>query len=259
MTQNGAMPICEIHRHSAVLGKQVALYVLLPEPDVPPPFATMYLLHGLSDDYTGWMRRTRIEPYVIDAKLPLVVVMPDGFRGFYTDANDGTRYAIYCGPELVQFVETTFPVKRSREARCIGGLSMGGYGALRLGLGFPELYCSVVSHSGAFHRGCEPCADDEIYPEQSRIFGTDPRGTNHDLLKLARDVKATEKQPKIRIDCGTEDHLIDANRTLHRKFDELGIEHEYEEFPGAHDWAYWDLHVRDALKFHIRNMRLAEK
>jgi putative tributyrin esterase len=251
------MTVCEIHRHSTALNKQVGLIVLLPDADVaPPPFATMYLLHGLSDDYTGWMRRTRIESYVGDAKLPLAVVMPDGFRGFYTDADDGTRYATYCGPETVDFVERTLPVRRQRGARCVGGLSMGGYGALRLSLGFPELYCSAVSHSGAFGRGCEPRPADDIYPEQTRVFGRDPRGTSHDLLKLAADPKARGLLPAIRIDCGTEDHLLDDNRQLHQRLMELGVAHGYEEFPGGHDWTYWDVHVREAIAFHVRNMGL---
>jgi putative tributyrin esterase len=250
------MTICDLHRHSPTLNKQVGLHVLVPDPrDAGPgPYVTMYLLHGLSDDYTGWLRRTRIESYVGDAKLPLVVVMPDGYRGFYTDANDGTRYATYCGPESVEFIDRTFPVIPSRDARCIGGLSMGGYGALRLALGFPDLYCSAVSHSGAFGRGLEPRPADEIYPEGPRIFGPDPRGTNHDLLKLARDAMARNELPAIRIDCGTEDHLLADNRRLHQGLTELGIPHEYEEFPGAHNWDYWDVHVQEALAFQSKHL-----
>src|SRR3954469_4028402 len=92
------MPLCDVHWFSNVLQKHVGMNVILPDGG-KPPFATYYLLHGLSDDYTGWLRRTRIESYV--RELPLIVVMPDGFRGFYTDNADGPAYAKYITEELV--------------------------------------------------------------------------------------------------------------------------------------------------------------
>ena len=76
------MALCHVHWFSKILGKQIATNVIVPE-GAKPPFATFYLLHGLSDDYTIWQRRTRIEAYA--EKLPLIIVMPDGFRGFYTN------------------------------------------------------------------------------------------------------------------------------------------------------------------------------
>src|SRR5687767_7633473 len=125
------MPLCEVHWSSTVLAKKVGTYVILPEPGVGEgPWPVYYLLHGLSDDYTVWQRRTRAEWYVRD--LPLIVVMPDGYRGFYTDNADGPAYAQYVAEELPEFVEKYFPARRDRAGRCVGGLSMGGYGALRL-------------------------------------------------------------------------------------------------------------------------------
>src|SRR5437016_4040457 len=100
------MALCEVHWQSNVLRKKLGMYVVLPDVG-SPPFATFYLLHGLSDDYTTWMRRTRIEWYVRD--LPLIVVMPDGFRGFYTDNDQGPAFARYVGEELPAFVERNFP------------------------------------------------------------------------------------------------------------------------------------------------------
>src|SRR5690606_26525573 len=141
------------HWTSKTLGKQVGSFVILPERG-KPPFATFYLLHGLSDDYTIWQRRTSIERYVAD--LPLIVVMPDGFRGFYTKNEVGPDYATYIGQELPDFIERNFPARPARAARCIGGLSMGGYGALRLALGFPDRFASAHSHSGALMHGTKP-------------------------------------------------------------------------------------------------------
>ena len=133
---------------SPILAKEVGLHALVPE-RARRPLPVFYLLHGLSDDYSIWHRRTRIEWYV--RNLPLIVVMPDGFRGFYTDWNAGPAYARYMLEDVVGFVEKTLPAIRRRSGRCIGGLSMGGYGSLRLALARPDLFVSATSHSGAFH------------------------------------------------------------------------------------------------------------
>src|SRR5215208_710854 len=98
------MALCELHWFSKIIGKQVGTYVYIP--DAPPPFATFYLLHGLSDDYTIWQRRTSIERYADRHKL--IVVMPDGFRGFYTDNASGPAYAQYFARELVETIDRIF-------------------------------------------------------------------------------------------------------------------------------------------------------
>ena len=144
------MSLIEAHWLSPSLGKRVSTNLLLPDAG-KPPFPVFYLLHGLSDDHSIWLRHTRIEQYVRD--LPLVVVMPDGFRGFYTNNANGPRYADYITQDLPDFVERNFPVKSTRTARCIGGLSMGGYGALRIALAHPDRYVSANSHSGAVQPG----------------------------------------------------------------------------------------------------------
>lgn len=242
------MAFLDVHWYSNVLSKQVAMYVVLPNVG-KPPFPVFYLLHGRSDDHTIWLRRTRIEQYVRD--LPLIVVMPDGFRGFYTDASHGPAYARYIGEELPQFVERSFHARTSGRARCIGGLSMGGYGALRVALGYPGRYVSANSHSGSMMAGREPI-DPVKDLERYQIFGRSPRNTNHDLVHLARRAKAARKLLKLRIDCGTEDFLLEQNRAYRRELQKLGVKHEYAEYPGGHTWDYWDMHVKEALQFHCR-------
>src|SRR3954467_10792207 len=150
MSGGGSMSLCELHWSSETLGKHVGTYVYIPD-DVPPPFATYYLLHGLSDDYTGWLRRSSIERYA--AKHRLMIVMPDGFRGFYTDNAAGPAYATYIAKEVVETIDAIFPARRERGWRGIGGLSMGGYGALRIALANPQLFAAANSHSGAVLHG----------------------------------------------------------------------------------------------------------
>lgn len=232
---------------SQVLLKEVAMNVIVPEFG-KPPYPVFYLLHGLSDDYTIWHRRTRIEWYV--RSLPLIVVMPDGFRSFYTDNDEGPEYGRYLVEDVMGFAERTFPIDARRAKRCIGGLSMGGYGSMRLALAHPELFVSANSHSGALWNFNTGLPRDRLALLKP-IYGRKPQGTAHDLFALAsKHKRAGTKLPALRIDCGLDDHLIKHNRDFHAHLEKLKVPHEYAEFPGIHEWDYWDDHVREALQFH---------
>ena len=246
------MAFFELHYFSKALGMQTAANVILPEDENHPgPYPVFYLLHGLSDDHTIWQRRTSIERYV--QGLPLIVVMPNGGRGFYTDAAQGFAYEKAIAEDLVGYVDRMFHTQAERAGRCIGGLSMGGYGAVRLALRRPDLFASANSHSGAMNFGHTVRKDEG--GEFRRVLGEKPEGGPNDLYALAAGLKRDEL-PALRIDCGTEDFLIEHNREFHAHLQKLGIDHEYEEFPGAHEWGYWDTHVQAALRFHARNLGL---
>ena len=247
------MAFCELHYFSKALGLQTAASVILPESDEQhkPPYPVFYLLHGLSDDHTIWMRRTSIERYV--QNLPLIVVMPSGGRGFYVNAEQGFAYETAIATDLVDTIDRFFPTKAERGGRCIGGLSMGGYGAVRLALGNPNLFVSANSHSGALAFGHKPSSGDPRGVEFQRILGANPVGGKNDLFTLAEKIDPTA-MPALRIDCGTEDFLIEDNRNFHSHLVTLNRKHEYEEFPGAHEWGYWDRHVQEAIAFHRRHL-----
>jgi putative tributyrin esterase len=241
--------------YSPALRKQTSMYLIVPEKG-DGPFAVFYLLHGFSDDHTIWMRRTRIDAYV--EGLPLIIAMPDGYHGFYTDNHAGDPYGKYMTEDVIGFVERSFNVQKNRGGRCIGGLSMGGYGSLRLALSAPEMFISANSHSGA----AQPWfpKDPECYkkdPERGRIFGPNPAGTQHDLYHLAKRLKRSGKPiPKLLIDCGSEDFLFEQNREMHAEFEKIGIPHEYREFLGNHNWDYWDEHIRESLEFHCKALKI---
>jgi len=239
------MPLCEINFFSESLGKATAMYVILPDPSIEPPYFTLYQFHGLSDDYTIWMRRTSIERYV--AGLPLVVVMPDGGRGFYTDAVEGYAYESHIMKDTIEFIERYFPVRQSRSHRAVGGLSMGGYGAMKLALKYPKVFGSVAAHSSALLAGQEE--EFSRSGEFRRIFGESPAGGGDDVFALAEGL-AGKDIPAIRFDCGKSDFLLEANRKFHRHLSRLKIKHTYREYPGGHEWDYWDAHFPKALKFH---------
>ena len=241
------MALCDLHYFSPALGKQTGAYVILPEVG-SGPYPVLYLLHGLSDDYTMWVRRSNIERYV--ANLPLIVVMPDGGRGFYSDAAQGFAYGTALGVELPDRIDRTFPTKPTRDGRAVAGLSMGGYGALKLALTYPERFAAAHSLSGATGWG-HSATDREgkpLLPEWTRIVGDNPAGGPHDLTALAEKT-AAETRPLLRIDCGVDDFLIESNRYYHEQLNTLQIPHEYVEYPGAHTWTYWNEHILDTLEF----------
>ena len=250
------MAFCELKYSSPALGKAIAANIILPEGDFKPPFPVFYLLHGLSDDHTVWTRRTSIERYV--QNLPLMVVMPDSGRGFYTDAKEGMAWETSIVRDLVNFVDSRFQTIPNRNGRVVGGLSMGGYGAAKLALKYPEMFCSAVSHSGAVQFGHETDLsryDPKMLEEWRRILGPEPVNGPDDIFALAErcDVK---NRPALRVDCGVDDFLIEPNRRFHAHLTETGFPHEYAEFPGAHTWDYWDIHVQDAIAFHKRALNL---
>ena len=234
------MAYIETHlTQSNCLNKMVSFNALVPE-GKKGPFPVLYLLHGMSDNYTAWMRRTSTERYVQD--LPLIVIMPDGDRSFYCDAvNRPTwKYDTFMSSDLVNFVDETFQTIRSREGRAVAGLSMGGYGAMKLSLGHPDIYCAGISYSGAPLAGSRnetpewsPSAD------WKAIFGASSKGTDNDVLALAERINRADL-PALWIDCGVDDFLIEDNRKFHAYLQSLEIPHEYVEKPGAHGWEYWD-------------------
>jgi len=251
------MAFATINYFSHSLTKASSFNIVFPDdPAIPRPWSVFYLLHGLSDDHTIWMRRTSIERYV--AGLPLVVVMPDGGRGWYSNAVSpgGLAYEDDLIKDVVGLVDRTFPVKAERAGRAIGGLSMGGYGAVKLGLKHHELFASVTSHSGALaftHREAKDAKT--LSPEFTAIFGEKPKGGTEDPFALVEKIDHG-RVPAMRIDCGKDDFLIEDNRSFHKHLEALHITHEYEEFPGDHNWAYWDTHVQEAVAFHVKTLGL---
>jgi putative tributyrin esterase len=242
--------IAHVNYFSKSLVKEVGFYALLPDrQEKRGPYPVFYLLHGLSDDYTAWLRWTSIERYV--RELPLIVVLPDGDRSFYCDAADGPQYEKAIVEDLIGFVDRYFGTIPRREGRAIGGLSMGGYGAMKLGLKYPRMFCSITGHSGAYgvfraknwRQGEGPWKG---------IVTTNKARRENDCFALASRLKG-RKTPAIRFDCGLEDFLLEEhNRPFAAHLRRLGIPHEYEEFPGGHNWAYWDEHIQEAIRFHCR-------
>jgi putative tributyrin esterase len=211
----------------------------------PPP--VLYLLHGLSDDDTIWLRRTSVERYV--APLGLAVVMPQVHRSFYTDEVYGGRYWTFLSEELPELVGSLLRVSDRREDTFVAGLSMGGYGALKWALRQPGRFAAAASLSGALDvaglrtRRTRP-QDPRLF---ERCFGDrELAGSDDDLLGLLTAADPGTL-PALRVSCGTEDELTEDNRRFVVAASSAGVPVTTDFGPGAHDWAYWDAGIQDVL------------
>ena len=150
------MALIQVNFVSKSLMRTVPIQVILPVDkfslsDKPlreeKPFKTLYLLHGIFGNYTDWVTNTRIQKWA--EKKNLAVVMPSGDNAFYVDdPAGGNLYGQFIGQELVDITRRMFPLSRKREDTFIGGLSMGGFGAMRNGLKYHETFGCVISFSG---------------------------------------------------------------------------------------------------------------
>ncbi|CAI6079197.1 alpha/beta hydrolase [Cohnella sp. JJ-181] len=212
-------------------------------------YPVLYLLHGLSDDHSIWLRRTSVERYA--AEYGIAVVMPEVHRSFYTNMKSGLDYWTFISEELPHVAQSLFPISGKREDSFAAGLSMGGYGAMKLGLRAPDKFAAVASLSGAMdilalnYEGA-PLSQKEY----SWIFGSveEATGSDDDLLALAeRAFSAGVTLPKLYQWCGTEDFLYADNIRFRDHVRSLGIDLDYEEGPGDHGWGYWDTYIQRVL------------
>jgi S-formylglutathione hydrolase FrmB len=256
------MALMDISFFSRTIGLSSRMMAIVPESG-KGPFPVFYLLHGLSDDCTAWTRRTSLERYVSGGGgVPMIVVMPETGRGWYTNAAGpgGLAWEDHILKEVVGFVDRLFPTIARREGRVVGGLSMGGYGAVKLALKYPDVFCAATSHSGVvltpLHKPEErPKELQALMPEFEAHFGRDWRGGENDPVALAKKCPL-HLRPALRLDCGTDDFLLSQNREFHEYLQSIRYPHEYEEFPGGHTWSYWDLRVQEAIAFHRRVLRI---
>lgn len=276
------MAFFDCHFFSDVLGLNVSAYVLLPQKttrqigltgpaDNTAPasgYPTLTLLHGLSDDHTIWMRRTSIERYA--AARNLAVVMPAAGRSFYQDMASGARYWSYLNEELPAIMRSYFPLAAAREHNYVAGLSMGGYGALRLALANPNRYAAAASLSGALDvaRRCREAGRQGSLlsrVEMESIFGAELRveGTQSDLFALSQSIGKPERAgapsrggarqkratppPALYLSCGAQDSLLPENRAFHQHLEALQWKHDYSEPAGAHDWSVWEAEIQRVI------------
>lgn len=260
------MALIQVNFLSQSLMRTVPMQVILPVdkmtfPGMPKreekPFKTLYLLHGVFGNYTDWVSGTNIQRWAEDKNL--AVVMPSGDNKFYVDQEKGEdHYGEFIGKELVELTRKMFPLSRKREDTFIGGLSMGGYGALRNGLKYHDTFgCIAALSSALIIDDIDKRTDDTPIFLDSRNFAESIFGNLEETVKGDKNPKYLVKKlkeegvdfPKIYMACGEKDSLLSANREMKKFLDENGVEAVLEEGPGAHEWDFWNRSIKRVLEW----------
>ncbi|HVL70228.1 MAG TPA: alpha/beta hydrolase family protein [Vicinamibacterales bacterium] len=244
---------------SAAMQRAMRYRVLLPDGYAASQrrYPVLYLLHGLTGNYTDWTTRTNLAEY--SRSLPLIIVMPDGENGWYTNSAEG-QYETYILTDLQADVVSKYRTLNSRYGRAVAGLSMGGYGALKMALKRPGAFAVAGSFSGAFNVTREGELERLIAAGEAqrlgRIFGAAGSETRkeNDLVLLASATKAAGA-PYLYVDCGTSDNsLIAGNRDVVAALHRSGAAYEYHEVAGGHTWDYWDRRIREFLPILMKKL-----
>ncbi len=245
--------------YSPSLGEKTPYTVIIPDSlwgsnDIP----YVHIVHGMTDDVTIWLRMTHLESLLEEHGYAAALTYAE--NSYYTDMASGKKYLSAVADDFTEFLSERYGFSRSREKRGIMGNSMGGYGAFKLALTYPERYSAAVSLSGVtdiVYRFCE-C---RFWREHGVAnWGNDYMETlkdsPSDLYKLIRDLEEAEtERPVLRQICGTEDYLYPDNLRF-RTFMETrdGWDYAYSEDKGAHWWDFWDKMLPEVLKFFSENL-----
>jgi len=257
-----------LHMKSAVPGRDVNYAVYLP-PDYQISkrrYPVVYLLHGYTDDESGWIQFGEIGPIedraIAERRIPpMIIVMPDGGVTWYINDVEGkVRYEDMFVDEFITFVDASYRTRADRQYRGVSGLSMGGWESLIYALRHPELFASCAAFSAAVW------TDDEIVgrkqEDYDKVFGPlfgpglagkarlTPRLRKCNPLDLAKTLpEESLKKVDYYIDCGDDDFLIKGNCALHIVLKDRKIPHEFRVRDGAHTWEYWRTGIVDGLRF----------
>jgi putative tributyrin esterase len=221
-------------------------------------YPVLYLLHGWSGNYDSWAKETALTQYA--AEYQMIIITPEGGNGWYTDSATvpSDQYEAYVIRELIADVDNRFRTIADRRGRSIAGVSMGGYGALKFGFKYPEMFSLAASMSGALDAAAR--TDNASILQTFGGPESAARKTN-DLTRLAREFPADRQAllPYFYLDCGTEDPWLASNRDFSGVLLERKIVHEYRQLPGSHIWPYWDRQVREVMRIAAERMVAAER
>lgn len=257
-----------LNMDSKILGRAASYSIYLPADyqSSTRSYPVLYLLHGYTDNETGWTQFGEVKKIADQAMSEvdvtnMIIAMPDGGLHWYVNSHDGkTRYEDFFIEEFIPFIESTYRTRGSKEFRAISGLSMGGHGTLLYAMKHPDMFAAAAPLSAAAWGAEDVTSSKQADWDQyfGFIFGEGLEGeariTDHvkDNLALflaqSQDAEAL-KTVKWYIDCGDDDFLINGNMELHRIMREREIPHEFRVRDGAHNWTYWRTALPAVLKF----------
>lgn len=249
------MAILELNFKSECLAVQTSVTVILPETETLyhstiSKYKTLYILHGLSNNHTTYIRNTNIERYATEKGL--AVVMPAADHSFYSNMVHGRNYFEFVSKELPQVMQNWLPLSDKKEDTFIAGHSMGGYGAFKVALTYPENFQAAASMSGVMDINYiikEDCFENF---STRAITGemTSQTGTGNDLFHLLEQNLANQIElPTLFQNCGTEDFLYEDNIRFRDFALEKKVPLEYREGPGDHDWDFWDKSIKEIIEW----------
>jgi S-formylglutathione hydrolase FrmB len=253
---------------SEILGKDVAYSIYLPKGynSSERSYPVLYLLHGFTDDETGWIQFGEVKN-IADRAIqsvevtPMIIVMPDAGLTWYVNNHDGSvMYENFFFKEFLPYVENKFRIRAEKQFRAIAGLSMGGYGSLIYSMKNPDKFAAAAPLSAGVSTDSSivnmPMENwNNVY---GLPFGKDREGvgrlTDHylqnSILNIVRTGNAEVlKKVSYYIDCGDDDFLIKGNMELHAALLDKGIPHEFRVRDGGHTWNYWRTALPDVFKF----------
>ena len=221
---------------------------------------SIILLHGLTGTDTDWLYGGVAQ--MMAYQYNLAVFMPTTGNSFYLDKGyEGGNYATYVGEELPEFIHKVFGFCESRENTLIGGLSMGGYGAIHTALAFPERFSACIALSSALvmREVSVDYGDDQgdrtlpygmvkdVFGDPDKILDSDknPEVQYKNLKEKGEDI------PRLYMAIGTDDDLLQVNREFAEFLDKEGADYKYEEGPGKHDWFFWNEYLDRGLKYFL--------
>lgn len=245
------MSLIEMHVFSEALNKSTCVNVILPMPrraELPPEgLPVLTLLHGMGDDYTMWLRRTNVERYALERGV--AVVMPDGGLSCYHNMVHGGRWRDYILDELPGLLRGMLPLSARREDNLIAGCSMGGFGALKLGMARPEQYAAI---------GCFSAAHMEYRPDHPRnramlmrVYGETLDACDAQIERDILAVNAGSRSMRVWHACGDRDVLRENALKTRDFFEALpqgAIDYSFMTLPGKHDWALWDRMLMEFMR-----------
>ncbi len=267
-TQNMGKVIEQKTVASNILKRSVNYSVYLPADysSSDRSYPVVYLLHGYTDDNTGWLQFGEVNRYadkaISDGTIPpMIIVMPDADSSWYINSYDGKEsYEDFFIKEFISSIEKTYRIKNQKRYRGIAGLSMGGYGTLIYSIKYPELFVAAAPLSAAVFYDEEVYKLDDARWEQTfaQLFGRGLKGKDrlnkawysNSILKII-ETKSAEDLSKVKywIDCGDDDFLSKGNCLLHIALIDKKVPHEFRMREGVHDWTYWRTGITDALQF----------
>ena len=252
------MAFFQFHFFSEALGMQTEAYIIMPQRQTRgqigvntkvegEKYKCLYLLHGLSDDHTAWLRRTSIERYA--EKYGICVVMPCAHRSFYLNLPGARNYYTHVAEELPALMSEFFNVSDKKEDNFVAGLSMGGYGAIKIAMREKDRFAAAAGLSTV----TEMRTPERLAFGKQLLGAVDDISEEEDLFYISDKMIKAEDAPRLFMAVGTEDYVYPENIRFKDHLKSRGFDLTYIEAPGNHTWEFWDHYIQVALEWMFNN------